>query len=76
MKNINIIFICLTILFQSCEKNPELTGISPKEFNDLIADLDYLNQPDEIPEPVVVEVITDEENSGDYVCCVKRFFCR
>lgn len=43
--------------FQPCDKNK----IDPQEFNDLVQALSYLDQPEEIPEPIVVEVIDSAE---------------
>lgn len=69
MKAIKIICIWGVLFLLSCEKDK----IDPQRFDELVSALEFLNQPDEIPVPIEVEVIDTAEASGDYVCSVKRY---
>ena len=69
MNKIKVIIILCFFFLISCEKDK----IDTQEFNELVKALEYLDQPDEIPEPIVIEVLDSAEASGDYVCSVKRY---
>lgn len=69
MKKISALIISVFLLLSACNKNE----IDSEEFNELVRALEYLDQPDEIPVPVEIEVIDSAETSGDYVCSVKRY---
>jgi thiol-activated cytolysin len=69
MNRIKIIVILGFFFLLACEKNK----IDPQEFNELVKALSYLDQPEEIPVPIEIEVVDSSEASGDYVCSVKRY---
>ena len=57
MKAIKIICIWGALFLLSCEKDK----IDPQRFDELVEALEFLNQPDEIPVPIEVEVIDTAE---------------
>jgi hypothetical protein len=62
MKPIKIILLLGLFFLSACDKNK----IDPEEFNDLVKALSYLDQPEELPEPVEVAVVDTAESSGGH----------
>lgn len=69
MSSIKVIFLLGLVFLFACDKNK----IDSEEFNELVKALEYLDQPEEIPEPIEIAVVDSAEASGDYVCSIKRY---